>query len=302
MAPRVRNWCFTDNNPDYEPMELPQHPEEKYCSWQLEKGESGTLHIQGYIELKKQMTLSAMKAWLPGAHFEPRKGTREEARDYTMKDDSRVAGPFERGEFGQEQGKRMDLEAVKLAVAEGKSKREIYDLFPFVAAKHPRFVDQLLAWHVADGAVKIVDFNPRYTWQQKVLDMLSEAPHERQVLWLYDAVGGKGKTHMSKYLVDARGAFYTNGGKAADVCYAYNGEPIVIFDYMRDYKEFVGYAVIEQIKNGILFSHKYESGMKRFNTPHVICMANFMPDISKLSHDRWCIIELKDDDYEVLSV
>ena len=47
------------------------------------------------------------------------------------------------------------------------------------------------------------------------------------------------------------------------------------------------------------FSGKYESGMVRYNKPHVIIFANCRPDIEKLSKDRWkvkCLISEEEAD------
>lgn len=95
---RVRNWCFTVNNPDIDDI-LPDHADIRYVVWQRERGAEGTEHWQGYVEFDKPMRLAAVKLWLPTAHFEPRRGTRDQARDYCMKADSRINGPWERGDW-----------------------------------------------------------------------------------------------------------------------------------------------------------------------------------------------------------
>lgn len=84
----------------------------KYCVCQLEKGEQGTLHLQGYVELHDAKTLKWLKlnfSW--DAHFEPRKGTAQQARDYCRKDDTRQSGPWEFGEWTPiRQGQRTDIQ------------------------------------------------------------------------------------------------------------------------------------------------------------------------------------------------
>lgn len=285
-----RAWCFTINNPATN--ELTQLDIERYCIWQREKGEEGTEHLQGYIELTKPSRLSAMKKWLTTAHFEARKGTAQQAADYCRKDDSRIDGPWERGEFGGHQGKRLDLEDVKKLVAEGATKRDIYDQCSEAAAKYPRFVDALLTWRCEEAAEKILTLTPKYPWQQMTLDVCDGDVDPRAIYWVHDGVGNHGKTYTAKHLVDAYGAYYTNGGKAVDLAYAYNGQPVVVFDYVRDSKDYVGYGVIEQLKNGILMSTKYESQIKRFKVPHVFVFANFAPDATKFSADRLRVWEL----------
>lgn len=284
-----RNWCWTWNNP---PAALPDIPNERYSSWQLEKGDNGTLHWQGYTEFTKPTRLAAIKSVWPSVHAEFRRGTAEQARDYTRKDDTRQDGPWERGTFTTAAGKRSDLEDFKLAVRAGTSKRDLFEAHADVCAKYPRFVAEYQRLVREDNITRLNDYTPRLPWQQSVLTTVQGAVDERSITWVYDAVGNHGKTYLATHLVDKYGAFYTNGGKAVDLTYAYEGQPIVIFDYVRDSKDYVNYGVIEQLKNGILMSTKYESGMKRFTKPHVLVLANFRPDVSKMSADRWKIIEL----------
>lgn len=87
-------------------------------------------------------------------------------------------------------------------------------------------------------------------------------------------------------------AFYCTGGKHTDVFHAYGGQSIAIFDFPRDSEEFVCYGVIEALKNGIFFSPKYTSEVKRFDIPHVLIFSNFLPSFDKFSEDRWCLFKI----------
>lgn len=90
--------------------ELKKHEDVSYCVLQLEKGDNGTPHFQGYIEFDKQKTLFAIKKMEPRAHWEARQGPREKAREYCMKEESRTSGPWELGDWKTKgQGKRTDL-------------------------------------------------------------------------------------------------------------------------------------------------------------------------------------------------
>ena len=64
---------------------------------------------------------------------------------------------------------------------------------------------------------------------------------------------------------------------------------IIAIDVPRDNGNNVSYKAIEQIKNGMICNTKYETGMKLFNSPHLIVFSNFYPDTDKLSADRWKI-------------
>jgi len=161
-----------------------------------------------------------------------------------------------------------------------------------VVAKYPRFIVEYQRLIREESVTKIETLIPRFPYQQLVLDVISGPADPRKIYWIYDPVGNHGKTYLATYLTDQKDAYYSNGGKAVDLTYGYDGQPIVIFDYVRDSAEYVNYGVIEQLKNGILFSPKYESGLKRFNTPHVFVFSNFRPSGDKFSNDRLVTIEL----------
>lgn len=83
---KSRNFVFTCNNYEEKHGDLLDKLDTKYMIVGKEVGESGTPHMQGYLVLKVQKTLSALIKCLPGFHLEVRKGSHDQARDYCMKE------------------------------------------------------------------------------------------------------------------------------------------------------------------------------------------------------------------------
>lgn len=85
------------------------------------------VHIQGYIEFTNKQSQKEIKKLMPGIHLEVRKGTRDQARKYCMKDDTRLLNSktIELGEFKTEQGKRRDIDIIKDAIKSGKSLKKV---------------------------------------------------------------------------------------------------------------------------------------------------------------------------------
>lgn len=89
-----RRWCWTLNNPTEEEEKNIQTlttgvTTVSYLTYGKEKGESGTPHFQGYLELSKKLRLGGVKK-LPGlvrAHWETALGTQEQAIAYCNKED-----------------------------------------------------------------------------------------------------------------------------------------------------------------------------------------------------------------------
>lgn len=131
--PGLRNICFTVNNPTAQLEPCTWGDKVVFCQWQLEMGEEGTLHYQGYMELKTPTTIRHLHTFsgLETAHFEARRGTREQARNYCTPnkggntvDSTFIEGPWEFGIFRQ-QGARTDLLNLHNDLVAGRSLRTI---------------------------------------------------------------------------------------------------------------------------------------------------------------------------------
>lgn len=137
------------------------------------------------------------------------------------------------------------------------------------------------------------------SWQINLLNKLERKPDGRHIMWVVDEKGGSGKTTFCKHLImiNPGKAIYV-AGKASDMKYAIamsEVKPtIILLDFSRSLENYVSYEGIESIKNGIFFNTKYECKMVVYNTPHVLCFSNFQPDKSKLSEDRWDIMQIGD--------
>lgn len=132
-----RNYVFTINfqGDELPVVKTPSHA--TYICYQHERGANGNNHFQGYIELDQPVTLTWLKRNVhDGAHYEPRAGTAEQARAYAMKEDTRVAGPWEIGTFrGSRQGKRTDIEELRLLVVSNTPLADIIRDGPAAAVK-----------------------------------------------------------------------------------------------------------------------------------------------------------------------
>lgn len=121
------NWIFTLNNPpaDFNPTRWPNH---RYSCYQFEIAPTtGTRHAQGYVIFDKRVGLRAVRALTnPPAHWEPRRGTHEQAVAYCTKEETREPGtePFIAGD-PPKPGKRTDLHDLSDAIHAGSSLSEM---------------------------------------------------------------------------------------------------------------------------------------------------------------------------------
>lgn len=126
-------------------------------------------------------------------------------------------------------------------------------------------------------------------WQMQVMRLITEDPHPRKIHWFWEERGNVGKSTLCKHLVVEHGAILVSG-KSADVAHALSKRKnirLVLVDVPRVSADYVNYGVIEAVKNGLLFSGKYDSAQVVFDIPHVIVFANIEPKYENMSADRW---------------
>jgi hypothetical protein len=238
-------WCFTLNNYKKDDINIISSKVLNYCIGE-EVGESGTPHLQGYIEFEsKKRPMGVFKEY-KNIHWEKRKGTRAEAAHYCRKD----------GKF----------------ITNIKYKKE----------------------------VKVLKDNLLNIWEKEILRILDQDPDDRTIYWFYSSCGA-GKTTFCKYLCMKRGAIVL-GGKSADmkngiISYKNNNDDIdpeiILVNLPKTFDiGYLSYTGIEECKDMMFYSGKYEGGMVCGNCPHLIIFSNELPDIDKVGVDRWKVYNI----------
>jgi len=129
---------------------------------------------------------------------------------------------------------------------------------------------------------------------------LERPVNSREILWIFDPIGNTGKSKYTKYQVFKQNAHVLSWDNQRDLFYARKANQrkrTVFFDFTRSTPKFVDpnevFSTIETIKNGLMFSGKYESGDVITSIPHIICMSNFLPsNPGLLSQDRWMLFRI----------
>ncbi len=138
------------NNPKITPKKLLKLLEDgaTYAVFQKEKSKTGTVHYQGYVELALRQRESYLHKIMPRAFLFYRKGTADQARDYAMKEDTRMAGssgPWEHGVFVAKQpGKRNDLNEACAELKEHRSLAKLAESHPGTFTRYHRGFKQFL--------------------------------------------------------------------------------------------------------------------------------------------------------------
>lgn len=290
---RAKKWCFTLNNPTSDESSLLGNfwvnHHATYLVYGKETGESGTPHYQGFVIFHERKRLPALRAILPRAHWEVARGTPQQAADYCKKE-----GDFE--EHGtlptSTQGKRNDWERLKSYVEELGRKpkwRELWIEFPGLMGRYEYGVNNYLSALLPPDA--LTDSTPREGWQQDLYSRTQEEPGDRQIEFVIDYDGGKGKTWFTQYMLDKHPdeTQVLRIGKRDDLAHCIDPhKSIFLIDVPRKQMDLLQYPILEMLKDRIVFSPKYHSMTKiLYGKCHVIVFCNEDPDLTAMSTDRY---------------
>lgn len=255
-AVRHRRWCCTLNNyTDDELNTITQYLSGGKFKYIIGKeiGEEGTPHLQGYFEAKNPVSLSTLKNLCTRWHLEVAKGSLDDNYKYCSKDN----------DFITNIEKELTLNEMLL-------EDEYSDV----------------KWH---------------DWQQEILDIINGPVDKRKVYWYWSREGDIGKSFLARYISLKYDSIIASG-KTNDIfnqtlTWRNNHPrdlqlPPVILDIPKSEYGRCNYASIEALKNGFLYSGKYEGGKVHGKSPHLIVFANREPKTDELSEDRWVIRDL----------
>lgn len=291
---RMRKWVFTHNN--YTEVQFAKFEELKYkfqyvCVGKEVAPSTGTPHLQGTLHFRDAKTFPAINKLLgfTVSHWEPQRASDEANMRYTQKEGEY----FEYGEPKQDKTKNLkkgdEWNEIKNKIKGGISWEVMLDEYPRYAIQYGK---ALRMYYEQMRPKTRKELEEMYPWQKQLTDMLVGEPDPRKIIWIFDEAGNTGKSAMADHLISGGGWQVFSNGKTADVAHAWNGEH-VIFDLARSQQDHINYEVMEQLKNGRIFSGKYESMTKVYARPHLVVFSNSLPDLGKMSKDRWSIFRIR---------
>lgn len=305
-------WAFTING-DYESEnydKIFEHENVCYIVAGVEKGkENGRWHAQGFLQLVHSREMSWVKRkFITNPHLEIQRASASANIRYCTKDDKDAKTWGEPRLHG---GKRCDagrpafkqkyiymrenLDESKLdSMMIGGEKRinELRLMRCCVREEktHKRLKEEMLALENND--------------YQNRLEAALEQQTKRQLLWAYDKKGGAGKTTYVKKLIHTKGAMHCAMGRTCDMMETLsnqlddgNAGEICCIDIPKSQYDDTAktwrcnYQAIEQIIDGFIAKTKYNSKMNELGSVKVIITANFPPDQTKMTGDRWVVLE-----------
>lgn len=281
---RHRTWFLTINNPTEEEENTIKSDNCEYI-YQIEKGTNNTEHIQAILGYKNACKFSRMKSMYPRAHIQVVRNDMA-AKLYCCKEKTRIRGPYASTSWEKYTCLETKKEYANRAI--GKPK------------------DKYINWVPAYDELEhrpISDFHE--DWQKEIIKICDSKPDYRTIHVYVDYTGNTGKSSLAKTLkIKHRDGLLTvTGGKANDLKHIVakkvmstpKGETKkmnIIWDITRSQEGCISYQCIEELKNGYFTSTKYDGTEILMNSPNIIMLMNWMPDLDKLSKDRWKITEI----------
>lgn len=253
---RGKRWCLTFNN----------YTNEEYVSLKngldsrstgyilgLEIGESGTKHVQGYVEFKGLIELSSLKKINKKIHWEKAKGNKEANIKYCSKE-----GIFETS-FKIKIDKKIKILSMYEKIIWRKWQKKVLEICE--SKSEPRKIH----WFWEDEGNTGKSFLARYIYN-KYKCILAE---------------GKKDNILNQTLM------YQEKNDDEDP------EIILVDIPRTIENKYVSYTVLEKLKDCLCYSGKYEGGVIQFiESPHIIVFSNEEPLWEKMSQDRWCVTRI----------
>ena len=263
----------------------------------FERSNTGTPHLQGYLELKRTQRLSHVKKIFPTAHWYGADGNALQNYSYCTKGGKfDVIGDFskELAEIGCKPNiKGLSVVTILKGLLDDRTRTQT-KLTKEYSEKHHYFdkMATIIACLQQDNELFLEWRSEKLRpWQYECLRLLM-AQGKRKILWVVDHDGDSGKSFLSNYLSILYNFQQLDGViSSRDLCYILkkqvNG---FCFDLTRANVNNFDYNTLEAVKNGYLMSGKYAGKTKRFKVKPVVVFANCHPVSSALSKDRWTIL------------
>jgi len=279
-------WCFTYNNPKCTGEEFKKYLEKsgkvKLAVFQLEKGDNGTLHFQGYMETDRERTTSLQK--MLGIHkckLLYAKGTKQANHKYCTKDDTREDGPWYVGnpeDFKRKgQGARNDLDKFALVcLEEGGITTKVEEEYAGHSLRFQKHVKDYIAFKkLRDAKEKEKQYwIDMYEKEQRGEEFTGQQQRNLVLLFGPTAVGKT--TYVKKEVYgNKKEDLYTKNGRTKWWC-GYEGENNVLIDEFNG-NEFGSIEFFNDMTNIGCFQIETKGGQSVLTAENIYIASNKHP-------------------------
>lgn len=294
---KAKHWVFTVNNWTAQDEDtLKNLADTAYLVYGYETAETGTPHLQGYVAFTHRLRFTQVRSRMPeGTHIEVKRGTALEASEYCKKGGVYQEYGVLPDDIGQSQIAKFKAWVIEFHTEHGRvpSDKDVALEWTSMWLRMRRHLQDLVRY--VAPAPTIQEGEPR-GWQLEMNEVLFMDPDDRTIIFVVDEEGGKGKTWFQRWYVSRfpERCQVLSCGKRDDVAHAVDStKDTFLFNIPRGNMEFLNYGLLEMIKDRLVFSPKYESRMKVIEAnPHVVVFSNEAPDMTKMTADRYHVINI----------
>ena len=183
-----------------------------------------------------------------------------------------------------------------------------------VMAKHAKWEDQL--WYCSKDArdlqddsllfsrsykvpvqLKILKEEQLYSWQKSFIEKTFEPVDDRTINILIDPKTCNGKTQIMKYCAKKYKYIFFEEAEKADIAFSLvskkkkgidlNRKQTFIFDIAKGQTKKLDISILEKLKDGAIFSSKYECDELLYNSPHIWVFCNEKPNGDYSRENVW---------------
>nr|QKI29030.1 Rep [Kummerowia striata CRESS virus] len=320
----IRSAVFTINNPgDHVPTfnDSTMH----YIGWARQRGlKKGTPHLQGLVVFKKKMRKRTIEIILMDSeerrcYIAPMRGTPEQARAYFVEDpkgtneeDAEEYGTIPDDVEPEKINRRDEIFCAKEDIENGivSCERDLYKNYTYlmtqggtamVLLKLLQYEQLSKPFPISDDVMNNLFNKEGPSLVARMLEYVEKPYTYRDYIWVVDSAGLGGKTTSMKalhnYVLKLEGKekiwqpYYFKTGKSNDLLHMIPEETtLFLIDIPRDAP--IPYKVIEQIRDGVLTSGKYEGRTKVLKEPRkMIVCSNAMPEREKITFGDFTLVQ-----------
>lgn len=298
-----------------------------YCRGQIETTQAEGFHVQFLVNCRSRRTLTWMKKNINGrCHWEPIINF-DAMFNYVWKEDTKVPlSEFEKGKYrsagrpskSEESQRQTEMIRDKL-FEDGRNYIHEYGEHAYIIfaleedRRHSRiYKDVIMEYNVLRESKRFVSkgrdvadfFDNLFTWQKCLRTLLEQDPDPRSIIWVFEPRGNSGKTtFMNNWkLAHSDITAIIANGKKADMKHSASKTPnrrYIFIDLARSMegevkdevhdRDRVNFEAIEELKSGSFDTSKYDSHYSAGDLCHIVLFANWLPDFTRISHDRWIV-------------